>query len=230
MLLAAAAAVAIEPDPYTHRDMDLADSLDILDAKVNDALDGIAASWDRGENEGAFVTAVYRTLGSFHWVDRLERWAMDAPEVDKLPTTRRDAVFAKVPLIRAQMARIGLAPTINVNGVYIGTDKIGHFISQGRKFYRRVQRHGSEERAARLTAAWEGLIWGRLMSGIYSNADLVANYEDTVSSGGCSTAEWWQAKGRVPLAIGTTRTPADVHLGRSRQSAMGRDAQPRQLR
>ncbi|MCY3621279.1 MAG: hypothetical protein OXH68_06155 [Gammaproteobacteria bacterium] len=177
MLLAAAAAVAIEPDPYTHRDMDLADSLDVLDSKVNDALDGVAASWDGGEDEWAFVTAVYRRLGSFHWVDPLERWAMDAPEVAKLPTTRRDAVFAKVPLIRAQMARIGLAPTINVNGVYIGTDKIGHFISQGRKFYRRVQRHGSEERAARFTALWEGLIWGRLMSGVYSNADLVANYE-----------------------------------------------------
>ena len=175
--LVATAAVAIEPDPYTHRDMDLADSLEILDAKVNVALDRVAASWDRGEDEWAFVTAVYARLGSFHWVDPLERWAMDTPEVDKLPTTRRDAVFANVPLIRAQMARIGLARTINVNGVYIGTDKIGHFISQGRKFYRRVQRHGSEERAARLTAVWEGLIWGRLMSGIYSNADLVANYE-----------------------------------------------------
>ena len=176
-LVAGAAAVATETDPYTHRDMDLADSLEILDAKVNDALDRVAASWAQGENEWAFVTAVYARLGSFHWVDPLERWAMDAPEVDKLPTTRRDAVFAKVPLIRAQMARIGLARTINVNGVYIGTDKIGHFISQGRKFYRRVQRHGSEERAARLTAAWEGMIWGRMLSGIYSNADLVANYE-----------------------------------------------------
>lgn len=53
MLLAAAAAVAIEPDPYTHRDLDLADSLEILDAKVNDALDRVAASWDRGEKESS---------------------------------------------------------------------------------------------------------------------------------------------------------------------------------
>ena len=176
-LMAAATAVATETDPYTYRHMELADSLEILDAKVNDALDRVAASWDRGENEWAFVNAVFGKLGSIHWVDPLERWAMEAPEVDKLPTTRRDVVFAKVPLLRAQLARIGLARTINVNGVYIGTDKIGHFISQGRKFYARFRRHGTEERAARLTAAWEGLIWGRMMSGIYSNADLVANYE-----------------------------------------------------
>lgn len=164
-------------DPYTHRDMDLADSLAILDSRVNDALDRVAASWNRGENERAFVTAVYARLGSIHWIDPLERWAMEAPEVDRLPTNRRDAVFANVPLIRAQLARIWLGRTININGVYIGTDKIGHFISQGRKFYRRFQRLGSEERAARLSAAWEGLIWGGLLSGIYSNADLVANYE-----------------------------------------------------
>lgn len=176
-LIVATTAVATETDPYTHRDMELADSLEILDSKVNDALTRVAASWDRGENEWAFVNAVFAKLGSIHWVDPLERWAMDAPEVDKLPTNRRNAVFAKMPLFRAQMARIGLARTINVNGVYMGTDKIGHFISQGRKFYARFRRHGTEERAARLTAAWEALIWGRMMSGIYSNADLVANYE-----------------------------------------------------
>ena len=157
--------------------MDLVDSLQVLDAQVNDALDRVAVSWDRGEDEWAFVNAVFARLGSIHWVDPLERWAMEAPEVDKLPTSRRGAVFANIPLIRPQLVRIWLARTINVNGVYIGTDKIGHFISQGRKFYGRFKRLGSEERAARRTATWEGLIWGGLSSGIYSNADLVANYE-----------------------------------------------------
>lgn len=175
--LLAAAATAFETDPYTHRDLDLADSLEILDSKVNDAIDRVAASWDRGENEWAFVNAVYASIGSAHWIDPLERWAMHAPEVDRLPTRRRETVFAKIPLIRAQVTGFALGRTINVNGVYIGTDKIGHFISQGRKFYGRFRRLGTEERAAGRTAAWERLIWGRLLSGIYSNADLVANYE-----------------------------------------------------
>ncbi|MYD96297.1 MAG: hypothetical protein F4X98_02775 [Gammaproteobacteria bacterium] len=176
-LLAAATAVTAETDPYTHRDLDLADSLEILDLQVNEALDRVAASWDRGENEWAFVTAVYASIGSIHWIDPLERWAINAQEVDKLPTRRREAVFTKIPHFRARLAGITLGRTINVNGVYIGTDKIGHFISQGRKFYGRFRRLGTEERAARRTAAWEGLIWGRMLSGIYSNADLVANYE-----------------------------------------------------
>ena len=148
-LLAAAPAIATETDPYTHRDLDLADSLEILDLQVNDSLDRVAASWDRGEDEWLFVTAVYASIGSIHWVDPLERWAMNAPEVDRLPIRRREAVFAEIPLIRAQMARVTLGRTINVNGVYIGTDKIGHFISQGRKFYGRFRRLGTEEHAAR---------------------------------------------------------------------------------
>ena len=170
-------ALAIETDPYTHRDMELADSLEILDSKVNDGLDRVAASWDDGEDEWAFVNAVYGELGSIHWVDPLERWAMDAPEVDKLPTKPGEAVFSTVPLIRARLTSIALGRTIKVNDVYIGTDKLGHFISQGRKFYQRFRYLGTEERAARRTAAWEGLIWGSMVSGIYSNADLVANYE-----------------------------------------------------
>lgn len=177
-MLTAGPALAFETDPYTNRDVDLADSLAILDEKMNVALDRVAASWSRGEDEWAFITAIYRDVGGLHWIDKLERWAMHAPEVDKLPISRRESIFPELPLHAARGARFwGLGRTMNVNGAYIGTDKIGHFISQGRKFYSRYHRLGSLERAAKRTAAWEALIWGRLLSGIFSNADLVANYE-----------------------------------------------------
>lgn len=177
-LLTAGPAFAYETDPYTNRDVDLADSLAILDEKMNAALDRIAASWSRGEDEWAFITAVYREVGGLHWIDKLERWAMHSPEVDKLPISRRESVFPELPLHAARSARfLGLGRTLNINGFYVGTDKLGHFLSQGRKFYSRYQRLGSVERAAARTATWEALIWGRLVSGIFSNADLVANYE-----------------------------------------------------
>ena len=167
-----------ETDPYTNRELDLDDSIEVLDAKVNEALDRIASNWSRGCNERAFIYAVYRDLGGLHWVDKIERWAMFAPEIDRLPRNRAESVFADAPIIRSSGARLGnFTRTINVNGTYISTDKLGHFFSQGRKFYSRYQRLGTEVKAARLTARWEGLIWGNLLSGIYSNADLIANYE-----------------------------------------------------
>ena len=167
-----------ETDPYTNRELDIDDSLEILDTKVNEALDRIASNWSRGCHERALIYAVYRDLGGFHWVDKIERWAMLAPEVDRLPNDRAESVFADAPIFRSSGARLGnFSRTINLNGTYISTDKLGHFFSQGRKFYTRYQRLGTEVKAARLTAKWEGLIWGKLLSGIYSNADLVANYE-----------------------------------------------------
>ena len=64
-----------------------------------------------------------------------------------------------------------------MNNQLIGTDKIGHFMSQGRKIYRRYLNYGSEERAVVQAAHAEFMIFGQMSNGNFSNADLVANYE-----------------------------------------------------
>ena len=167
-----------ETDAYSKRFIDLDDSLVALDAKVNEALDHINSNWSRGCNEDAFITAIYRELGGFHLVDEVERWAMFAPEIHRLPLERAESVYADIPFVLALGARLGnFTQTMNVGGSYISTDKLGHFFSQGRKFLQRYQRLGSVEKAAERTAIWEGFVWGEFLSGIYSNADLIANYE-----------------------------------------------------
>ena len=175
------AASAYETDPYTKRHLDIADSLSILDAKVNDALDEIAASWSRPpdrERETDLILAVYRKLGGIYWVDKLERWASEAPDVAKMPVSRDESFVGDFPLHAGRVAALfGFGPTINVGGVYVGTDKIGHFFSQGRKFYKRFRRSGDEAAAARWSTVTETGLFGRLMTGVRSNADLVANYE-----------------------------------------------------
>ena len=174
----AASAQAYETDPYAKRHLDVADSLPLLDAKVNDALDELAASWSKGENEWAFVMAVYWKVGGLHWVDKLERWAMRAPEVERIPVARSESLVSDFPLWAGRVASIfGFGPTINVGGVYFGTDKIGHFFSQGRKFYGRFRATGDEAKAVRRSILTEKGLFGRLTTGVYSNADLVANYE-----------------------------------------------------
>ena len=174
----ALSAAGYEIDPYTNRDVDVADSLVVLDSKVNEALDGIAESWDERPSESGLILAVYRTLGGIHWVDKLERWAVNSDAVAKVPNSRRESIISDFPLHAGRVAAIfGFGPTINVGGVYVGTDKIGHFFSQGRKFYRRYRRLGDEERAARWSVVTETGLFGRLTTGVLSNADLVANYE-----------------------------------------------------
>ena len=177
-VLICAGAAGYDTDPYTNRHLDIADSLLVLDREVNAALNDLATSWARDEDEWAFVNAVYRRLGGAHWVDRLERWAMKSPEVEKLPTTRRESMIPHFPLHAARVMRVfGFCQLIRIDGVYVGTDKIGHFFSQGRKFYRRYRRSGDEALAARWSVVTEAGVMGRITTGIFSNADLVANYE-----------------------------------------------------
>ena len=172
------ATVAYETDQYTNRSAPIADSTEVLNREVNKALGEIVDEWRKGRDEMAIVDAFYRKLGGLHWVDRLERWAINSPEVEKLETGRYESVFADHPLWATRVTKLfGVGKTIRVNQQLIGSDKLGHFISQGRKYYRRYLKYDSEQRAAEQSAFTERAIFGQISDGIYSNADLVANYE-----------------------------------------------------
>jgi len=171
-------ASAYETDQLTNRATPIADSTDVLNREVNEALERIVTEWNKGHEEWAFVDAVYHEIGGVHWVDRLERFAMKSPEVERMPTGRYDSMFSDHPFWATRVtALFGTGKTIRVNEQLIGSDKLGHFLSQGRKYYRRYLRFDSEEKAAEHSAFTERAIFGQLSNGIYSNADLVANYE-----------------------------------------------------
>lgn len=171
-------ASAYETDQFYNRSQPIADSTEVLNRKVNETLVEIVADWRKGHNEKAFVNSVYNKLGGHHWVDKLERWAMKSPEVEKLETARYDSIYAGMPFWSTRTTFFfGIGATIRVNDQLIGSDKIGHFYSQGRKYYRRYLKSGSETQAAEHSAYTERAIFGSGTTGSYSNADLVANYE-----------------------------------------------------
>lgn len=79
----------------------------------------------------------------------------------------------------------GLAPTIQVNGYYFGTDKLSHFASTGLIYYKIFMKEllkGKSSRAALQTSIdWgvldEKTVHGFWASGVFSYADLEANYQ-----------------------------------------------------
>jgi len=171
-------ALGYETDQFSNRSQPIADSTEVLNQQVNETIEEIVADWRKGRDEKAVVNAVYRRIGGLHWVDRLEKWASRSSEVERLGTKKYRSVYAGLPIWSIRVTFFfGVGKTLRLGDELIGAEKIGHFLSQGRKFYRRYLRHGDEAKAAEQSAFTERAIFGKLTTGAYSNADLVANYE-----------------------------------------------------
>jgi len=100
-----------------------------------------------------------------------------------------DSVYNKAysPIDPRNISAIFHASTINMYGVYLGTDKLGHFADMGYHYFKTYHgaiRKGQSEEEAMLKAVRLGThgifsergLLGYLTAGSYSNADLVSNY------------------------------------------------------
>jgi hypothetical protein len=181
MLFAPQICGAYETDQFNNRHQDIADSTQLLNDRVNESIRKSIEDWQGKKDDRKVVNAIYHDIGGHHWVDKLERWAMKSPEVERLSTPRRASIYSGHPFWATRVATLfGAGPTLKLNDILVGSDKIGHFISQGRKYYRRYVRYQDEARAGEWSAFTERAIFGQMSTGSYSNADLVANYEGYV--------------------------------------------------
>lgn len=102
-----------------------------------------------------------------------------AAQPARYKTDYRKSIFFTSPI-----NYLTISETVNLYGTQFGTDKIAHFFQQGYayyKIYNRAAAHGlAPEQAARKAVRWgqltERTYYGDLISGVYSNADLFANY------------------------------------------------------
>ena len=178
LLMAPRLCGAYETDQFTNRLNTISDSTELLNGPVNQAISDAVSDWKGPRNDWKVVTSIYHDIGGHHWVDKIERWAMKSDEVERLQPSRRESIYQGHPLWATRVAAMfGVGPTIKINGQLVGSDKLGHFLSQGRKFYRRWLKYQDEAKAAEHSAYTERALFGQMTTGVYSNADLVANYE-----------------------------------------------------
>lgn len=178
LVLTGASSGAYETDQYSHRGILIRDCRPELNRIVNESLAKIAAEWRGPADPRAFAHAVYRDLGGVYWVDRIERIAMKSPAVEHLPQYRHQSVFAGASFWARRVNFVfGVGRTIRLAGSLVGSDKLGHFFSQGMKYHRSYLDGWSEERILGRGRFNERWLFGQLTTSVYSNADLVANYE-----------------------------------------------------
>jgi hypothetical protein len=144
---------------------------------------------ERESGERALAAEVYRELAGPGLPEcHLERWIRkhrfaNGPARHEMSSAR--SVYGPSPLARSPFI-VSLSPTVNVFGVYCGADKMGHLVQQGYQYFdtfiRAEERAASGTHAAALAAAvkrgvdQERGFYGLALVGVYSNADLAANY------------------------------------------------------
>lgn len=132
---------------------------------------------------------------------RVRAWANTSPEVDRFPGKsvsffeyQRMSIFRDLtafPFI------LPMARTVRIGDVYLGVDKIGHFFGFGRRYFQRYLRHRAEgmdgEAAMREVVRWGAVIEssfvGGLVDGIFSHADLEANFQGMLMAIDCCQGE-----------------------------------------
>lgn len=171
-------AVAYETDQYLNRLQPVEDSIELMDDYVNLRIAKVVADWQGRRHDRQLAVDIYHQMASWYWVDKIERWAMDNPAVGKYRQKRNDSIYSNSPVWATRVNFFfGIGRSIKVNGVILGTDKLGHFFSQGFKYYKRDKRGLAADSVLQRGAFAERWLFGLLTTGVYSNADLVANYE-----------------------------------------------------
>ena len=172
-------ALARETDQFTTPSAPLHDFGPELSRKVVEIIES-----DRTGDDPERVLS--RWVGHNFFSSRLTRW-MNKLRVAEHPASFRPSVFASIyrrALSPLPASFLFDAPTVRVHGYYLGADKIDHFFQQGHTYYENATKYelegvGTNGAIAAVVAhgvLQEHKYLGTAMSGVFSNADLAANY------------------------------------------------------
>lgn len=138
------------------------------------------------QTEDAVAGRLYEALGPGVLQSPMEAWIRG----NRFPQGRHqfapsigESIYGANPL-RKPPTLLELSPTVNLFGVYLGTDKVSHFFAQGWEYYaayRKAELAGEGTGACLRKAIGLGVFqeenyFGLLTVGVFSNADLASNY------------------------------------------------------
>lgn len=188
-------AVALETDQFYAWTRPLQDSTDVLNAKVNleiaRVLERVNGSDAGHEIECPEVASRISSRFRFFVFHEFEMWVGNTQLVDRIPATAEEERDYRRSYLFRHLGRFDFAnwvpptPTVEIDGVRVGTDKLSHFFSEGLLYYKAylngrkngLSHEEAELRSVDLGIRTERSILGQASSGVFSAADLEANHE-----------------------------------------------------
>lgn len=202
LLVITPATFAAEVDSFTNQHLSITDSLKRLNQEVNSrlltAID--KANTQAGQlrnrrhpktkrpifpnrkgltycNRQQLVNAIDSALGG-PIIGELEQWAEESHEIDKITVPYEASIYqtfllGETPSISGSKR---LASVLRLNQLNVGTDKLGHFFTEGGTYYKRLERGDNLNKVLKFGEQTEIVIFGSVTTGVYSYADLAANF------------------------------------------------------
>ncbi|NOT77854.1 MAG: hypothetical protein HOP07_02485 [Bacteriovoracaceae bacterium] len=176
-------AFSYEIDNFTLRYKELPNALSIIDKEVNERLDRAAKEHSKetqGCNQSTIISFVNSEFQGLI-IGAIESWVTNNPNIKKHDINLDKSVYKsrsmKDKLQGGVLSSFGLNSTINLNGFYVGVDKLGHFFDQGYAQYSIAHLEGKGvEAALKRGVSQEETYLGWSTTGIKSYGDLAANY------------------------------------------------------
>jgi hypothetical protein len=173
-----------EVDSFTNRDAVFEDATPALNAQMNRRIEQAIKRTNKiGTCDAQLlyfemgVSLRAGLLGAF-MVSPLESYSNRSGKVDRNKTRRKDSIYKDLSVFESPPIKLyPLGALIKVNDQLIAGDKFSHFLNVGWTYYQIHYRKGQpvSEAHAYGEKTEEG-IWGLATTGIYSYADLAANF------------------------------------------------------
>ncbi|MBD66675.1 MAG: hypothetical protein CME62_15815 [Halobacteriovoraceae bacterium] len=170
---------ASEVDSFSKRHENLNNALIPLNKITNEWLKQAAKRTQNCSQENLHK-AIKRKFNRFGW-SKFERMVNKAKFIPKQKAPK-DHVYSYFPGFGKPMTIIHfpqvMSPLLNMSGHWIGSDKFSHFFNEGYNYYQKVMGpEGSINKALAYGKWMEQTYWGLKTTGIYSYADLSANFQ-----------------------------------------------------
>lgn len=183
-------AMALETDQFHAAAYELKDASAQINEYVQERMNrAISRANEKKLNCEELSDAVMTEIVGKHSISQISQFAKTSPEIERFPedsVSSKDYIKQSIYKDAGFPFNLGLiARTINVGGVYIGTDKLGHFALIGRNYFRRfleLRKSGLSSVQAEKETVLKGIaqevhFLGYTLGGVLSYGDLEANYQ-----------------------------------------------------
>lgn len=169
---------SFETDSFTKRHLPLRPADFFANQKMQELLTNGMNEANRQSvcQDEVLVQSVRNAMGNWI-VGRMESYLESSEEVPKHQFSYFKNVYSGKPITQSIRYPVGLRSAIRINGQYVGIDKLDHFLDQGFDYFILFRKAQNLESIFSYGRKMESTYFGLQLTGVYSYADLTANYE-----------------------------------------------------